>query len=597
MRVGFIILFVFIVSVQLVAQAPLGFNYQGIARQADGTPISKQSIGIKVSIIDGPQGSVQFTEIHLLETNDFGLFTAIVGQGTGGNTLNSVDWSIGNLWLQIELDPDNSGSYILMGSQQLMSVPYALFAQQSGEGLTPGYGIDINNGTISNVLPDRPISITGATDIEVAGTYPNFTISSTVTADGDGDSTNEFQTISKTGNEVMLSDSGGSFIDEVDDADNDIANEIQDLQLVGNILTITKNGASTDIDLAPYFDNTDTQLSEIEVDAFTDNNGYLTSEVDGNITNEIQDLQLVGDNLEITKNGSATTIDLSGYLDNTDTQLTEAEVDAFTNNNGHLTSEVDGSITNEIQDLQLVGDNLTITNNGTATTIDLSGYLDNTDNQNLSLSIAGTNRTIGITSGAGVVVDVADNDNSISNETITATSFEANNTIRVTEGGVDNDLPIGTLNADLDANSNKIVNLADPVDAQDAVTMSFLESESAKDFAISVPISTNLSGVAADIALDLSSATLDKGGLILGSVITITDPGVYSVSVQGVSNLGTGSNIEIRINGVGTQILKGLNHYLGTYLFDLVQNDQIEMVVSYGGTPETLTLQVAVFKI
>jgi hypothetical protein len=129
-------------------------------------------------------------------------------------------------------------------------------------------------------------------------------------------------------------------------------------------------------------------LTEAEVDAYAANNGYLTSftEVDGDATNEIQDLDLTGNDLTITNNGSATTIDLSTYLDNTDTQLTEVEVDAYVSNNGYLTAftEVDGDITNEIQDLNLTGNDLTITNNVTATTVDLSGYLDNTDNQNLA---------------------------------------------------------------------------------------------------------------------------------------------------------------------------------------------------------------------
>ena len=163
------------------------------------------------------------------------------------------------------------------------------------------------------------------------------------------------------------------------EVDGSITNEIQDLQLAGNNLTITNNGSATTIDLSPYLDDTDTHLTEDEVDIYVNNNGYLTSEVDGSTTNEIQDLQLAGNNLTITNNGSATTIDLSPYLDDTDTHLTEAEVDTYVSNNGYLTSEVDGSITNEIQDLQLAGNNLTITNNGSATTIDLSPYLDDTD--------------------------------------------------------------------------------------------------------------------------------------------------------------------------------------------------------------------------
>jgi len=78
---------------------------------------------------------------------------------------------------------------------------------------------------------------------------------------------------------------------------------------------------------------------------------FLTTEVDGDVTNEIQDLSLSINTLSLT--GDATSVDLSGYLDNTDAQ-----------------------------DLSLNSNTLSLTND--ATTVDLSGYLDNTDNQNLS---------------------------------------------------------------------------------------------------------------------------------------------------------------------------------------------------------------------
>lgn len=106
--------------------------------------------------------------------------------------------------------------------------------------------------------------------------------------------------------------------------------------------------------------------------------GFLQAEVDGSTTNEIQDLSLDGNTLSLS--GDATTVDLSGYLDNTDDQ-TCAEVSGCVE--GALTEEVDGSITNEIQDLSLDGNTLSLT--GDETTVDLSGYLDNTDAQDLSL--------------------------------------------------------------------------------------------------------------------------------------------------------------------------------------------------------------------
>ncbi|MFK8009385.1 MAG: hypothetical protein AB8H03_23695, partial [Saprospiraceae bacterium] len=92
--------------------------------------------------------------------------------------------------------------------------------------------------------------------------------------------------------------------------------------------------------------NTNTQLTESQVDAFTNNNGYLTAEVDGSVTNEIE-LPAGGSNNQVLKtdgSGNYAWVDQT-----TNTQLTESQVDAFTNNNGYLTAEVDGSVTNEIE--------------------------------------------------------------------------------------------------------------------------------------------------------------------------------------------------------------------------------------------------------
>ncbi len=655
----------------LLAQAPLGFNYQGIAREADGTPISGKEIAIRISIIDGAQGNSEFDEVHFLTTNDFGLFTAVIGQGNGNGTLNQVNWAGGNLWLQIELDPDDSGNFILMGSQQLMSVPYALFAQQSGAGLSPGYGVDINNGTISNVLPDRPITLTGKGTVVITGSYPNFTIESTGSVDGDADPINEIQTISKTGNEVTLSKGGGGFIDEVNDADADATNEIQDLRLVGNELTITNNGIATTIDLSPYLDNTDTQLTEAEVDAYTNNNGYLTSEVDGSITNEIQDLQLTGNNLAITNNGTATTIDLSTYLDNTDTQLTEAEVDtyannngyltsevdgsiineiqdlqltgnnlaitnngtattidlspyldntdtqlteaevdAYANNNGYLTSEVDGSITNEIQDLQLTGNNLAITNNGTATTIDLSGYLDNIDDQTLSVSIPAINpvlRQIDISgpSNSSISFSVADSDDDTSNEIQTLSLNGATNNLQLTSGGTvslapyldntDSQNLTNVLGQGADAGNVRITNLADPVNPKDVVNVQYLENKIATDYAFKSIVNDVGTGVA--LTFDLATFDFDEGSLISTTQVAITEAGVYLFTIKGTST----SNAPLVINvnnatdySVG---LINLGKYYDTIFLKLSVGDIVELRANSTGIGETFVLEFFGYKI
>lgn len=338
------------------------------------------------------------------------------------------------------------------------------------------------------------------------------------------------QTLTLSGNNLSILNANSvnlsAYLDNTDS---------QALSLSGNTLSLVSGGS---VNLGAYLDNTDvlaslgcatnqlakwngttwtcandtdTQLSEAQVDAYTGNNGYLTSEVDGSTTNEIQgltwnsgthiltissgntaDLGSLLDNTDaqsisktgntLSISGNASTVDLASYMDNTDAQslsrsgttltisggnsidlapintdsqnlslsgttlnisggtgvniasintdvlaslscttnqiakwngtawacaadvdtdtiLSEAQVDTYAGNNGYLTSEVDGSVTNEIQSLSLAANVLSIS--GNAGTINLSSYLDNTDAQSLSyntgthvLSISGNAGTI-----------------------------------------------------------------------------------------------------------------------------------------------------------------------------------------------------------
>ena len=170
-------------SFKLMAQSPLGINYQGIARSADGSPLINQFIGLRISITSGPDGTSDYVEEHHPETNAFGLFAVIIGQGQSAGRISEVNWGVGNKWLQIEIDPQDNGDYLLVGTQQMMSVPYALYAANSGQTLTSGFGLEINNGQINNVLPDQIINLNGSGAAKVTGTYPNFNID--VVGDGD----------------------------------------------------------------------------------------------------------------------------------------------------------------------------------------------------------------------------------------------------------------------------------------------------------------------------------------------------------------------------------------------------------------------------
>ena len=117
---------------QLQAQAPQGFNYQATVRNGAGELIINTNVYFKFNVMQGSQTSVPvFTETHYVPTDDLGQVNLVIGQGTPSTgTFSELDWSLGNYYLGIELDAGNG--YVAMGTTQLLSVPYALYAENSG---------------------------------------------------------------------------------------------------------------------------------------------------------------------------------------------------------------------------------------------------------------------------------------------------------------------------------------------------------------------------------------------------------------------------------------------------------------------------------
>jgi uncharacterized protein (TIGR02145 family) len=116
----------------LQAQAPQGFNYQATVRNSAGDLIVNTNVYFKFNVMQGSQTSLPvFTEIHYVPTDDLGQVNLVIGQGTTTTgTFSELDWSLGSYYLGIELDTGNG--YVAMGTTQLLSVPYALYAENSG---------------------------------------------------------------------------------------------------------------------------------------------------------------------------------------------------------------------------------------------------------------------------------------------------------------------------------------------------------------------------------------------------------------------------------------------------------------------------------
>jgi hypothetical protein len=116
----------------LYAQAPAQINYQGVARNSVGSIIADQKISLRLTIRDNATGgTILYQETRNLRTNSFGLFTTAIGSAgsvASKGIFGEVNWAEGSKFLQVEIDPMGGANFINMGTSQLLSVPYALFA-------------------------------------------------------------------------------------------------------------------------------------------------------------------------------------------------------------------------------------------------------------------------------------------------------------------------------------------------------------------------------------------------------------------------------------------------------------------------------------
>ena len=125
-----------LVTTLVFAQTPQGFNYQATVRDNSGELVVNQNVYFKFNVIQGSQTRVPvYIETHYASTDDLGQVGLVIGEGTATTgVFSEIDWSLGNYFLGIELD--NGSGYVAMGTTQMLSVPYALYAESSGNATT-----------------------------------------------------------------------------------------------------------------------------------------------------------------------------------------------------------------------------------------------------------------------------------------------------------------------------------------------------------------------------------------------------------------------------------------------------------------------------
>ena len=282
-------------------------------------------------------------------------------------------------------------------------------------------------------------------------------------SDADADRSNELNTsLVLDGTTLELSDAGGTLpLDlnvafatnaqlealDTDDADADPTNELSDLELTNNLLTLTNpQSGATGVDLSPYI-NTDAQDISTDPDTpgnITIENGSTLNinvdDADADPTNELSDLDLTNNLLTLTNPQSgATGVDLSPYI-NTDSQDISTDPDTPGNiaieNGSTLNINVDdgdADPTNELSDLELTNNLLTLTNpQSGATGVDLSPYI-NTDSQDISTD-PDRPGNITIENGSTLSINVEDGDSDPTNE-LELPAGGTNGQVLTTSGG------------------------------------------------------------------------------------------------------------------------------------------------------------------
>jgi hypothetical protein len=136
-----------LLSFSVGAQTPEGINYQAVIRNGGGTLITNTTVAIRVQIRQtSATGTIVYQERHSALTSTYGLVNLVIGAVTvQSGSFATINWSTGSYFVNLAVDFSNGTTYQDFGSQKLMSVPYALYAKNSGN--------QLNQWRYGNIVP------------------------------------------------------------------------------------------------------------------------------------------------------------------------------------------------------------------------------------------------------------------------------------------------------------------------------------------------------------------------------------------------------------------------------------------------------------
>lgn len=177
------VLSLILVCTTVYSQAPESFSYQTVIRNSSWNVLANQNVGIEISILeDFANGTAVYKETHNTTTNNIGLVNLAVGEGSVvSGDFSLIDWGNHSFFIEVAVDISGGTNYQVMGTTQLRSVPYALYAKNSGTpgpqgpvGLTGPQGPQGVPGDTGAVGQQGPIGLTGPEGADAIVNYDSL---------------------------------------------------------------------------------------------------------------------------------------------------------------------------------------------------------------------------------------------------------------------------------------------------------------------------------------------------------------------------------------------------------------------------------------
>lgn len=333
----------------LMAQAPQIISYQAVIRDTTGVLVQNQSIALEFLIIQGNAGNApSYHERQTALTNSNGLISTSVGQGIVVNgAMSQIDWSNGPFYMVVNIDPLGGSNYWLSTLAEILTVPYALYANRADSA-------------------DHFLELDPLFQNSIAA---NITAVDTAKWNAKADSLSEIDPIfiSSVAYAITAADTAywNSKPDSLVEIDPLFTQSIAaGISAADTAYWNSKLDSLTEND--PFFTNS--LAAQISANDTLYWNNKLDQEIDGDTLNELQNLYLSGDTLRLSQSLDYAIIPPSPDRDTTN-EIQTLSINGDTLNLSKanaiiLPAEIDADTLNEIQNLTIHGDSISLSRNG-----------------------------------------------------------------------------------------------------------------------------------------------------------------------------------------------------------------------------------------